>query len=385
MGNLIYVLLFPLIWPWAAKFIWKKELSGAEITLQVVLVCLLVAGVWQLGKFSKTFDTEILNGQITGKERKKVSCEHSYECNCTDACSGSGKDRSCSRVCQTCYEHSYDISWFVYDNVDNSFTVDRVDSQGLNQPPRWGLFQPGQPYAASHHFTNYIKAVPESVFNFSFVGLEQFKPLIPVYPNSPYDYQYVDRVLPMGVAVPDIRNWNYDLAMTLRDLGPKKQANVVIVMVKTPERAYINALRSAWLGGKKNDIVVVLGVPEYPKIAWAEVMSWSDKELFKVQLRDSIQELGTVDREKIIGLIHDQTLQNFTRKRMNDFKYLEYEIQPDDWVIALAALLAVLGSIGLSFYFSRPGVEINFSDLLQGDFSGLTGNSYRSRNRFGRY
>ena len=42
----------------------------------------------------------------------------------------------------------------------------------------------------------------------------------------------------------------------------------------------------------KNDVVVVMGTPSYPRIDWVQVLSWTDVELFKVQLRDELMDLN---------------------------------------------------------------------------------------------
>ena len=365
---LLVALVVALIIPWVAKIWWKGRLTYTEIAAEMGVLLVVVGIIFALGRVGKTWDTEVWNGEITGKDSKHVSCEHSYSCHCKTvhhkgSCSGSGKKRSCTsgwdeRVCDTCYEHSFDIKWYVYNNLDGDFSVSRVDRQGLVQPPRWALFQPGQPYSITHNYTNYIQAVDASVFNFNFVG-HQFDSMIPKYPLNIYDYQYIDRAFAMGVNVPDLKEWDYGIGMIAKDLGPKKQANVIVIFVNTEDHAYMQALRSAWLGGKKNDIVVVIATPKYPEIAWADVLSWSDSELFKVELKDAIHNLGTVDREKILTLIHDKTLAGFQRKHMRDFKYLEWEIQPSDGVIWFAIIVALLGSLGLTWWFSQD--EVNFS------------------------
>lgn len=112
-------------------------LTVGSVALQSLLYVTLTLG--------KAADVELLNGYVTGKERDVVSCSHSYECMCyyTESCSGSGTSRSCTRTrhCSTCYEHSYDVDWDVHTTVGN-LTIDRIDRQGLDQPPRWTAVQP---------------------------------------------------------------------------------------------------------------------------------------------------------------------------------------------------------------------------------------------------
>src|SRR5262249_53258019 len=152
--------------------------------------------------WQRTADTEIWDGQVTNKSSERVSCSHSYDCNCyyTTECSGTGNNRSCSEVrhCSTCYEHSYDVDWNVYASTGESLSIDRVDRQGLNMPARWGAAYIGEPYSSQHSFTNYILANPNSVLLGQKGDLQKFGKLIPQYPTV-YDYYRVQHAINMGV------------------------------------------------------------------------------------------------------------------------------------------------------------------------------------------
>lgn len=355
MEALLLLLIFPIIWPLVAKFIFKCEFTPLEIATNIAVGCLIVFVGWHVSRYAQTLDYEVWNGQVVSKDREQVSCSHSYSCNCRQSCSGSGKDRSCSTTCDTCYEHSHDYDWNVRTTIGD-LKIDRIDSQGVHQPQRWTAVAQGQPVAQTHSYTNYVKAVPESLFNKTDLANASAAAL-PPYPLSVYDYHYLDRVIPVGVVVPDIAQWNTDLAYTLRDLGPSKQANVVIVITKSPDMKYTNALSAAWLGGKKNDVIVVIGAPEYPKIAWVDVISWTDKQLFKVQLRDDIMALSEVDRVKVMSTIHENIMKGFTRKHMADFEYLKDSLEPSAGWMWFLGILSVLTSAGLSILFSRIDLD----------------------------
>src|SRR3989338_855858 len=356
MSTLYLLLLFPVVWPFIAKRLWHTEISWREMGLNIGIIAVAVAVVWIGGRGLKASDTEIWNGQVTGKEQVWVSCEHSYECNCRETCSGSGKDRSCSTTCDTCYEHFNDWNWTVRSDVGN-FNIARIDRRGSYEPPRWTKVIKGQPVASERTFVNYIKAVPESLFNKNSSVKEQYKGKLPDYPHV-YDYHYANRVIPVGVQVADLADWNHKLALALRELGPKKQANAIIVLSGETNSQYAHALEEHWLGGKKNDVVVVLGVPEYPKISWAYVMSWTDRELFKVKLRDALLDQKTLDADKVVTLIDSHVKELFVRKPMKDFEYLWAEVTPPMWINVLAFMIAIFGSMGLTYVFQRRDVNI---------------------------
>lgn len=311
---------------------------------------------WQLVGFGMTSDTELLNGQVTGKEQVRVSCSHSYSCNCkkVTSCSGSGANRSCSTTesCDTCYEHSNDYDWMLRTSV-GSIEVDRVDRQGVHTPPRYSAAKAGDPVAVTHRFTNYVLAAQHSLFNAQREAHAGQQWAVPAYPLAVYDLHYVDRAIPVGASVPDLREWNREIALALRELGPSKQVNIVVVLTAVTDRRYAEHLRASWLGGKKNDVVVVLGVPEYPKVQWAEVLSWTTREDMKVNLRDELQALPELRPAETVALVASHIAKEFERRRMRDFEYLADEIEPSTLAVLGLIALSLAAAWGTAFVISR--------------------------------
>ena len=234
MENLLILLAFPLAWPWIAKRIWHNDVTWQEMILNIAIVALAAGAVWQLGKNYMTTDVEIWNGQVTGKEKEWVSCEHSYSCNCRS--NGNG-----GTTCDICHEHSNDWDWNV-ESTAGDFTIDRVDRRGSKEPPRWTAVAPGQPVAQAKSFTNYVKAVPHSLFNTNQQALGKYGAEVPPYPSDVYDYHYINRILSVGVSIPDVTTWNHNLALMLRTPGPSKQVNVIIVVTKNADPTFEYAL-----------------------------------------------------------------------------------------------------------------------------------------------
>jgi hypothetical protein len=374
---LLLLLVIPVGWPFIAKAVWKQEYSFQELSMNVIIAALLATGLWYAGRYVEMRDVEIVNGAVTGKSRNWVPCSHSHSCNCRKT----GKN---SRTCDTCYDHSNDYDWVLKTSVDGkTFEISRVDRQGLREPPRYSAAQIGDPVAVEHAHVNYVKAASGSLFHDKGEVLTNLP--IPTYPNTVFDYHYVNRVLSAGVAVPDIAEWNRDIAMALREVGPRKQVNFVVAFANSASPTYAQALERAWINGKKNDVIVVLGTPKYPEISWVRVLSWTDRQDFKVRLRDDILDLKTVDREKIVQLLVSDTDLLFKRKLMSDFEYLKWEIDPPLWASILAFILSGAASIGLSVYFSRNTVTYkSVFGALVAALLGLATFAFVSRSRRGR-
>lgn len=342
MLTLLLLLIIPLSWPFIAKIIWHTDITVGEVFVNILIGVVVVTSGWAMGRYLEAADVQILNGEVTGKRSEKVSCSHSYSCNCT------------KNGCSTCYDHAYDVDW-ILDTTVGEVKIDRVNRRGTKEPPRFTQALPGDPVAQRSQYTNYIKAAPNSLFNHleNTRAVKQYEGQIPSYPSSIRDYHYVDRFIAHGVSVPDASNWNLELAHTLKRLGTTKQANSVIVVTKSPSTEFATALNAAWLGGKKNDVVVVIGAPEYPKIAWVRVLSWTKNELFKVQLRDALMDLKEVRREEVLHTLKHHIEKGFERRPMADFEYLKDEIELPTWAVVLLVILSLVASVGSSIWLTN--------------------------------
>lgn len=315
-------------------FVFKMDLkvAGAMAAASFVLT-LMACGI---ATYVSTSSTEKLNGEVTGKEQVTVSCEHSYQCHCRTVSSGSGKNRTTSTVCDTCYEHYHDYDWDVYTNV-GTITIDRVDRQGVDEPQRWSIVKNGDPVAVNHSYTNWIKPAHNSLFHKK--DDDKKVASLPKYPGDIYDYYKINRiVLDGGVVVPNLDQMNQYLSEKLKVVGPKSQANIIIVVTNKPSLAFAKDVYAAWQGAEKNDVVVFVSL-DGNQIRWVDVEAWSKSSIFQVKLRDAINDTKTFDMKTVIDLSAQVTSQYYQRKPMKEFEYLKDDIQT---ITPLAAIIILI-------------------------------------------
>ena len=345
----LIVFLVPLALTGAA-FVLLDGVSFKEFGL-VGGMALLIAGCSALiVSCANTHDVEVWNGTVTNKQRDTVSCSHSYQCHCRETCSGSGKNRSCSQTCDTCYEHLNDYDWDVTTSNGETITIDRVDRQGVDEPPRFHAVRVGEPTSVTHSYKNYIKASPDTLFRHQ--GLkEKYAGQIPKYPQNVYDYYRLDRLVTVDAAVDDPRSWNDELSRLNAELGHPKQVNMIVVLAKNKPHDWYYALEETWIGGKKNDAVLVVSVDDQMKPQWAEVMAWTSNDMFKVKLRDDVMDEDTVSRSSLLGSLETDVSKYYVRKPMKDFEYLSSAITPSgtEWTITLVVALVLCG--GMMYFF----------------------------------
>jgi len=362
--TMIWLMAIPLVIGAGVWYVLKDRFSDAWIpalaNAGVGIVMLFAAFYGARGV--ATADTEIWNGHVTGKTRDHGSYEESYDCNCRTVTRtvGSGKDqRTVSETkCDTCYRTHYTVKW---DCQTTLGTIRVADEDSLSSsvymtpdPQRYRNIVIGEPASKTHMYTNYIQAVPDSLFKPAAESLKaKFAGLIPQYPLGIYEMYKIDRFLSPGYSIPEAKLWSQDISKMLIDLGPKKQVNAIVVVAKTDDPNYEYALRDAWEGANKNDVVLVIGSKEYPKIDFVRVISWTKSELFKNELRDAVMDIGEVRREPILTALNTQISKNFERRRMREFQYLEAEIDPPLWVMVTTIVLLLAIGAGTVFYIQK--------------------------------
>lgn len=360
---LFWYLLVPLVLSIATIFIFKRWVTGLSFhqilgstVVGLMISAAIITGVFFAGIGSQTWDTEVLNGAVTSKKRDHGFYLRPYECNCTyvQQCSGSGTSRSCysQRVCQTCYEDRYTVTWSCNSTI-GAFTIEHLDEGSSSvyntpDPRRFTIIEKGDPVSRTHAYTNYIKAVPETIFRPAQEQLKlQFAGKIPEYPDDIYDIYHINRLITVGVNVPDADYWNRRISRELSILGPAKEVNFVVVLVNEADPNYFYALQDAWLNSKKNDVVLVLGVTDYPsKPAWVNIMALTRDNIFQVKLRDRILALDSVSADKVIDALAQETRESFKRKEMKDFEYLKAEIDPPFWLMMVCLMLNIAAYVG---------------------------------------
>lgn len=333
-----------IIWAVAAHYFFPERITFKETLVKAGVTTVLGLVFLGVVYYKNMYDTNIINGSVTGKERVRVSCSHSYNCNCRQVCSGSGNNKSCSEECDTCYEHNYDVDWRVYTTVGNK-EIDRVDRQGVDEPKRWSIVKIGEPAANTISYINYVKASPESLFNMKQMDTDaiRFSGLFPNYPEV-YDYYRFNRILQMKVHYPQAVELNDNLNNSLRTLGAAKQVNILVVFAKTNDAQYRYALERAWVGGKKNDVIIIMGMLDDTQLGWVDVITFgknSGNEMLSVLLRDQIKAVAEnkqFTNASILSETITKTIEgNFHRKKMQDYEYLK-----EDFSMSMSAIIGFI-------------------------------------------
>lgn len=369
-----------------------------ELPIQLVASFVVIVGLYSVFFVTTTniWDKETRNGFVTKAEyweewTEKVPCSHTKHCTRSD-----GKGGTETYDCGT--EHAYDeqyhppewilkrvniddvhVSKEVYKNYvslwQNQTFVDvsRLSQLSYGDGNMYYSAYPNNPkvYVPSsqeYSYVNYLRASQETVKR-RFSSVESYKEYERPYPRV---YQSnlgpieIDRVISAGVNIP--QGWSVvldkELDTTLSTQGIRKQVNVLFYLIGSSDIAAGMAIEEAWIKGKKNDVIVFVGMRNFPTIEWVHVSAWTENEEFKIALRNKIKEMRKedfLDARKVAKAITDQIelpapSGGFERMPMEKLEYLIGDIKLPLWSQILIIVLAGMANWFMSVYLIRERV-----------------------------
>ena len=221
----------------------------------------------------------------------------------------------------------------------------------MDEPTRWSQVYHDDPVSRAISYVNYIKAAPDSLYHHTEIDPQISKIS---YPNNIYDYYKINRVVDvdLGVSPEIIKSMNEKISLSLRDLASAKQVNIVIVLTKNPSSMFAEKLKNSWLGGKKNDLILVVAGNSNGDILWDDVFSWSNNDMANVSIRDAVRNYGKID-DKLVDIAVDGINKYWQRKRMHTYEYLTSEIEPTTFAYIMIFLVGLVLSGGLMVFFVK--------------------------------
>ncbi len=362
--TLILILLIPIGISLFCKYALKWDISWKEFGIQLAVGTIVLGLVWGIGRYSAAWDTEVLNGYVTGKHVHYFTCptntmnpcQNGYTCHSHDVCSGSGKNRTCHEEHDTCYTYPWEQDWFV-DSTLGHYEIHRVDAQGADMPPRYSVAQPNDPVSTTHGYYNWVKGSSDTLYAQDKDAAEQYASLIPTYQQHVYDYYKLDHFYMTNLHL-NAQTWNAAIGRLDALYGKKKQINVDVVFVEGPSENFAHALRRKWNGFKKNEAILVVGT-NGGIVTWAESMSWSKASIYDIDMRNMVLDhyngkmANAIDPNEFASYMSPIVDTDYQRRPMKEFEYLKGEIPPPAWLIWLATILAFVLGIGTSILFDK--------------------------------
>lgn len=357
----------------AVLFIRSREIHWQEFAIGTG-ACLLCAFLFQIISFySQTSDYETISGQMIRVEHHPRWIERYTQHHSETYTTGSGKNQTthtrhwttteyethnekwkgCAdfgeigEICEIIEEENYKSIGLEFGN--RSFTYGEQSADHFGGSKSSGdnnIYAINNetiaivPAISSKFFRNYIKASP-SLFSFSKVPTN-----INIYTYPENSFLFSERLVGTAKNLIDTRKFD---ELNAR-LGPKKLVNVILVGFNELNSDIGQYQQAAWIGGKKNDLVLCFGGANRSHGAtWAYVFGWTEKELVKKNLESIL--LASPLNEEILPKIEQEISKNYQIKDWSKFSYIT--VEPPTWMYVVYFVVLIGTQTGLYIFFHR--------------------------------
>jgi len=387
----------------AVIFVKSKEINLLEFGIGTG-VCLLLALIFQvISIFTETGDYETISGQIIRVEHHPRWVERYTLHHSETYTTGSGKNqrthtrhwttteydthsehwKGCAdfgefgEICENISEENYSSIGLEFGN--KSFTYGKQSADHFGGTKSSGdnnIYAINNetlvtvPAISSKFFRNYIKASP-SLFSFSQVPTN-----INIYPYPENNSFLVSERL-IGTAQNLINARKFD-EINAR-LGPKKLVNVILVGFNEKNQDLGQYQQAAWVGGKKNDLVLCFGGANRSHGAtWAYVFGWTEKEIVKKNLETIL--LESPMNEEILPKIEQEIVRNYQIKDWSKFSYIS--VEPPTWMYIVYFVVMIGTQAGLYIHFHNNEYSKDGISYFKSNYASMA--TY-PKNRFNRF
>lgn len=323
-----------------------------------------------------TTDTEFWGGWVAQAEYferwdEEVPCSHTKYCTRTVTSSGSDGSTHTDTEQYPCgTEHLYDVNvhppkWVITDsNGESQFITsaqfERLASSWSNRTfvdmRRHFHSIDGDKYltvwderdetlvgvTTKHHYENRVQSAA-SIFNFSEVDPKVW---------GLYEYPGIgtwDQRAILGNGGPNTDEADKLLRFWNAKLGHVKQVKMFILVF--PQGTTLEtglAQENYWRGGNKNEFILAVGIDSASKVVWAHVISWTEEDKLKIDVRERALRQGVLDLADLVEYMTQEVHKRFERKPFAEFSYLT--VEPPTWAVLLSYILTFLIDAGLGVW-----------------------------------
>lgn len=346
-----YLIPIAFIVPAILKLIFKKEIKPLEWAIHTVVSVMIAVVIPFALIHIAGYDTQVLNGYVTEKERVYNPRQESYSCNPHTVTDSKGHSYTAYDTCtRTIPEWDY-----VVRSTVGSLKISRDDMHGERTPERFKQVVIGEPFAQESRFLNYLKLSETTLFKEMVDKNNPYVNKVPDYP-SVYDYYRFNRVLSYGQVFINSDKLNKTLNDYLKNNGAAYQVNIILVFVDedfSPDFFY--ALQANWIGGKKNDVITVMQIKKDKSVGWVKVMSRADTEVFNSSLEMDYQNVKDFSEEKYFSILDENLKSRYKRVDFEKkYSFLENDFNPTWTQIFCCIFALIFGSllvmIGYKYY-----------------------------------
>lgn len=202
-----------------------------------------------------------------------------------------------------------------------------------------------------HHYENRVQAA-SSVYNYQEVEDPKKEGLFEYPKINGYECLPI-----LGNAGPQTKEASYILNFWNGKLGKTKQVRIWILVFQNRPFETAQRQEAYWKGGNKNEFVLTVSIDAARKVQWAHVFSWTPEERLKIETRNYVSELDTLDIVKVANWVGQQCAIQYKRKEFKEFSYLT--VDPPTWAVVTTYIVTLLSSIGLAYFSIKNEIDVD--------------------------
>lgn len=164
----------------------------------------------------------------------------------------------------------------------------------------------------------------------------------------------VDRPARCGLAVPafigplGVDEQHALTALNARTSEQPGAPRVVVVLFQGGTVATGQAQESHWKGGKRNELVVTVGLGPDRAVLWCWAFSWTPAQTLVAELRNRITAQTRLDLMPVLAWLREELPRSWRERDFAEYSYLV--VPPPTWAIVLGLLLALAANVGLTYW-----------------------------------
>lgn len=357
-------------------FFFQHRTKWWEFAVPFAVSALLIMGFKFGAEMSQTKDVEYWGGWTTEARHYERWNEYVHR-TCTRSVS-CGKNCTTTQTYDCSYVANHPKRWVIHDSNGSKHSISRksydyfvglysmqpqfVDMKrhyhsvdGDMYKVLWPKTETTvEPVVTVHSYENRVQAA-KTIFKFQDVGPTEIEAYnLFSYPEKTPLFNYPTV---LGDCGPTTEAGNARFRYHNAVLGRSKELRMWVLCFQGHGLEAGILQQSLWAGGNKNEAVMAIGLNSDSQVQWAHVFSWSESEMFKVEIRDHLMSQGSLDLVQAADYAAQSLQTHFVRKPFSDFSYVK--VAPPTWAIVTTFILTLLVNIGLSWWL----INNDFDDL----------------------
>lgn len=364
-----FFLLIPLLAVVVLRLYFKRETVLWEYLLPLAASTIVILIFQVVVQSSRTLDHEYWINHVKKVEYYEdwdewidETCTRSVPCG-TDE---DGYTQWCDETYDCSYVDYHDEEWVMTLDDNSKFYTNESKYKELKN--RWGneefvdmnrdyhridgdmyyitwdnSFETLEDVTRKFSYKNKVQASTD-VFNFQEVDTSKYKV---------YDYPKVvrgeQRVL-LGIYNPTLDKY---IRKKNSLIGASKQLKIFMIVYKNQPRNVAHQQKAYWKGGNKNEFVICVGVDD-SSVVWNENFTWSEATMANVLIKDSLQNMDSLDYKAIVDHSVNVLTQHYKRKEFSDFDYLN--ISPTNNQLGFLFFLIFLVTFGCMVFIIKNDI-----------------------------